>query len=110
MIRSEAMRVLVGAIDAKFENVSALLEPRRSQVLDPTSYEASQAFAKELKADGTNGVIYPSVRRLGGECIGAFRPKAVSIPHQERQLQYHWSGHRLDRYFDFSLGRLSRYI
>jgi RES domain-containing protein len=104
-VRTEATSVLVGAIDAEFENVGALLEPRRSQVLDPTSYEASQAFAKELKAVGSNGVIYPSVRRQGGECIGAFRPNAVSIPHQERQLQYRWSGHRVDRYFDFSLGR-----
>jgi hypothetical protein len=40
------------------------------------------------------------VRHLGGHCIGAFRPRAVGIPHQERHLQDRWNGERVDRSFD----------
>jgi hypothetical protein len=43
------------------------------------------------------------VRRSGGECLGAFRPRAVGLPRQERHLKYRWNGERVDRYFDYSL-------
>ena len=100
-MRSEDMRVLVGGIAAEFENVAALAEPRRSQILDPSSYAISQTYARGLRAAGANGVVYPSVRRAGGECIGAFRLRAVGLPHQERHLKYRWNGDRVDRYFDY---------
>ena len=100
--RSEAFRVLVGAVTAAFEDVAALPALRRASILAPDSYAASQAYAKELRASGANGVAYPSVRHGGGQCIGAFRPRAVGIPHQERHLKYRWNGERVDRYFDYA--------
>lgn len=99
--RMEDMRVLVGAVDAEFEDVGAVSEPRRSQVLDPGSYAEAQAYARELRDGGANGVVYPSVRRAGGECVGSFRPRAVGLPRQERHLKYRWNGVRVDRYFDY---------
>ena len=87
-MRMEDMRVLVGGAAAEFEDVAALAEPRRSQILDPSSYAISRTYARELREAGANGVVYPSVRRAGGECIGAFRPRAVRLPHQERHLKY----------------------
>ncbi len=100
-MRTEDMRVLVGGVAAEFEDVAALAEPRRSQILDPSSYAISRAYARDLRDAGANGVVYPSVRRGGGECIGAFRPPAVGLPRQERHLKYHWNGDRVDRYFDY---------
>jgi hypothetical protein len=100
--RTEEMRVLVGAIDGPFEDVSALAEPLRSQVLDPHDYGVAQAYAMRLRADDALGVVYPSVRHAGGECVGAFKPRAVGLPRQERHLQYRWNGTRVDRYFDYS--------
>jgi len=102
-MRMEDMRVLVGAVAAEFEDVAAAPEPRRSQILDPSSYAASRACALVLREAGANGVVYPSVRRGGGECIGAFRPRAVGLPRQERCLKYRWNGDRVDRYFDYLL-------
>jgi hypothetical protein len=99
--RMEDMRVLVGSVSADFEDVAALPEPQRSEILDPLSYTASQAYARELRERGATGVVYPSVRRTGGECIGAFKPRAVGLPHQERHLKYRWNGQRVDRYFDY---------
>lgn len=100
--RSEDFRVLVGAVTAEFEDVAALPAAQRVSILDSESYAASQAYAKEIRPAGANGVAYPSVRRAGGHCISVFRPRAVGIPHQERHLKYHWNGERVDRYFDYA--------
>ena len=100
-MRTEDMRVLVGEVAAEFEDVAALAEPRRSQILDPSSYAISRAYARDLRDAGANGVVYPSVRRAGGECIAAFRPRAVGLPRQERHLKFRWNGDRVDRYFDY---------
>ena len=100
--RSEDMRVLVGVVAEAFEDIAALPAAQRVAVLDPESYAVSQACAKQLRAAGANGVAYPSVRHPGGQCIGAFRPRAVGIPHQERHLNYRWNGERVDRYFDYA--------
>jgi hypothetical protein len=101
--RMEDMRVLVGVAAMDFEDVDAVPEPLRSQVLDPASYAASRPHAQQLRDDGAMGVVYPSVRRVGGTCIGAFKPPAVGLPHQERHLKYRWDGTRVDRYFDYRL-------
>jgi len=46
--------------------------------LSPTSYVASQALALQLLQLGSAGIVYPSVRRRGGNCIGCFRPVLVT--------------------------------
>jgi RES domain-containing protein len=100
--RAEEMRVLVGSIGDVFEDVAALPARVRSKILDPDSYDASQSYGRERRDAGANGVVYPSVRRPGGACLGAFKPTAVGLPRQERHLQYRWNGDRVDRYFDYA--------
>jgi hypothetical protein len=100
--RNEDFRVLVGTVAAEFEDVTGLPEAERDAILAPHSYAASQALARKLRAAGATGITYPSVRHAGGQCLGAFRPRAVGIPRQERHLQYRWNGTRVDRYFDYS--------
>ena len=58
----------------------------------PTSYAASQAFARELLEAGSNGVIYRSVRRPGGECIACFRPRLVTNVRPDAHFEYRWDG------------------
>ena len=41
------------------------------------SYGASQQLAHELLEQSAAGVIYPSVRHLGGTCVACFRPALV---------------------------------
>lgn len=100
--RSEDMRVLVGAVDESFEDVAALPIEERDRILAPGDYTASQAYGRAHHDAGAQGVVYSSVRRATGTCIGAFRPRAVGLPRQERHLQYRWNGQRADRYFDYS--------
>jgi hypothetical protein len=99
--RSEGMRVLVGTVAADFEDVTVMPTEELRAILDREAYVASQAFARRLRVAGTNGVAYPSVRHEGGRCLGAFKPREVGIPHQERHLKYRWNGERVDRYFDY---------
>lgn len=101
--RTEDMRVLVGAIENDFEDVGALPAAERDLILAPTSYRAGQAYGRRLHEQDSLGVTYPSVRRVGGQCTGAFKPRAVGLPHQERHLQYFWDGERVTRYFDYQL-------
>jgi hypothetical protein len=100
--RSEDMRVLVGTIQSDFEDVSALPQTERDRVLAPSSYVAARIYGQALKTADAPGVTYPSVRYRGGHCIGAFKPRAVAIPHQERHLKYHWDGECVRRYFDYA--------
>lgn len=102
--RSEDMRVLVGNIDNRFHDIASLPASQQEMILNPNSYAASQRFGAEMRDAGSNGLVYPSVRNSGGQCVAAFRPKAVGIPVQAKHLKYHWDGMRVDRYFDYETG------
>jgi hypothetical protein len=99
--RREDMRVLLGSVDASFHDVETLAEGQRTAVLDPRGYAASRALAIGLRQEGSDGIVYPSVRDRDGRCVAAFWPNMVGIPIQERHLQYHWNGTRVARYFDY---------
>lgn len=103
--RREDMRVLVGAIDRRFDDVAQLDDAVRLKILDKLSYAASQPYAVARRAAESDGLVYPSVRHDGGQCIAAFWPNTVGIPVQERHLQYEWDGKSVCRYFDYSTDR-----
>jgi hypothetical protein len=99
--RSEQMRVLVGVINADFLDITSMPAAESGPILQPGDYGAARALAVDVRAEGANGLVYPSVRHAGGECVAAFRPKAVGIPNQTKHLEYHWDGARIDKYFDY---------
>jgi len=60
--------------------------------LDPTSYIESQTLAAELLEQGSMGVIYPSVRHKGGNCLACFRPALVGNVRKGAGYRLTWSG------------------
>ena len=61
---------------------------------DPTvGYPIGNAIADAARAQGLNGVIYPSVRQPGGTCIVALRPHAVQSVAPGAVYRLAWSGH-----------------
>lgn len=100
------MRELVGAVENAFHD----LRPGGAfaPCLAPYSYAASQALARTLKAAGSNGLIYPSVRDRDGECLAAFWPDVVGLPVQGRHLAYHFDGQRIDLIRDEASGEVWR--
>lgn len=90
-----AVRELIGSVDAKLHDLrddtyDAYLDP------DPTKYDAAQTLARNLRQEGADGIVYPSVRHSGGECIAAFWPNVVKPPKQGDHYKYHWNGERID--------------
>lgn len=67
-----------------------------TEVLDPGDYAAGQSLGAALRAAGADGVVYPSVRRAGGDCVGLFYPDLAANAAQARHLDYHWNGARVD--------------
>lgn len=61
-------------------------------MLDPESYVASQALAMRLLDVGGLGVVYPSVRHLGGTCLACFRPAVVSNVRKGKTIAFRWDG------------------
>jgi hypothetical protein len=55
-------------------------------------YAKPQAFAKEMRNQGSNGLLYNSVRDIGGLCVAAFKPKTMTIPAQGGHYTYKWCG------------------
>lgn len=81
-------------IDLRAAHYSDLMHP------DPERYSKSQQFAANLRLIRCYGVLYPSVRHKGGECIAAFRPTAVSLPVQSKWLVYNWNGQRINKVYE----------
>jgi hypothetical protein len=61
-------------------------------VYQADSYAASQQLARELLEQGSNGVVYDSVRHEGGECIGCFRPALVRNVRVAAHYEFVWEG------------------
>jgi RES domain-containing protein len=57
-------------------------------------YPAGNAFADTVRADGKNGIVYPSVRHDSGTCLVALWPTAVQSVTQGRVLRLQWNGGR----------------
>ncbi len=76
--------------------------------LDPNDYAEAQRLGVSLRAQGSEGVVYPSQRDPDGECAGLFYPDRVSRIVQGRHLVYHWDGTRVDLYRDAGNGEVFR--
>lgn len=89
--------------------LSDLNDPARfASALDPVDYREAQQLGARLRRDGSNGVLYPSVRHASGECVGLFYPDLASGVVQGRHLDYHWDGRRVDLYRDLGDGKVYR--
>ena len=66
--------------------------PDFAGVLAPDSYVASQQFAAQLLDGGAMGLIFPSVRRLGGTNLACFRPALVGNVRKGQAYRLTWAG------------------
>ena len=79
-------RVLVPLDDIRNQTFSGLQDP------DINTWPDAQAFASQQRNLGSDGLWFRSARHTNGECIAAFRPKAISRPQQGQHYIYKWSG------------------
>lgn len=65
---------------------------RFAKFLAPESYVASQQLGENLLAEGSLGIVYPSVRNPQGTCIACFRPALVTNVRRGSTYRFVWSG------------------
>lgn len=73
------------------------IEPRPA-CLNPDidiGYPAGNVVARMAREAGHNGIVYPSVRRLGGTCLVALWPHAVQSVAQGTVIRAVWDGTRI---------------
>ena len=85
-------------------------DPAHAAALDPEDYGAAQALGRRLRADGADGIVFPSVRGGRGDGVGLFYPDLAANPVQGRHLDYHWNGARVDLYRDAGSGQVYRIV
>ena len=93
------MRVITATLDAPLHDLRSTAKRARA-LLDPDRYEAPQAFGRELRAAGSWGVVFPSVRLEGGVCVGVFRPKALRNARAGAHIALHWDGARIMHWYE----------
>lgn len=94
-------------IDATLQDLRGA-KPEYAAALHPENYAPGQALAASLRASGSHGITYNSVRHAGGECAALFYPDLASGAMQGRRLDYHWDGSRVDYYRDLGSGEVFR--
>ncbi len=85
------MRVYAVDLSAELHDIRSMRDSHPG-LYHPTSYAMSQELAGRLRGEGSNGIVYQSVRDEGGECVAVFRPRLLTNSRQERHLCYVWDG------------------
>ncbi len=85
------MRELISELDAEFIDVCEL-RVSHPELYDAESYVASQPFGEAKRRDGSNGIIYQSVRRTGGTNVVVYRPTLLPPVLQGDHFEYRWAG------------------
>ena len=101
-------RELTGRINKLFHDIRR--DSAYAKYHAPDSWQESQALGRRLRNDGSNGIVYASVRHAGGECIAAFWPDVPSPPVHGRLFDYHFDGERIDIIRDTANGDLFRLL
>ena len=91
------------SVEAKGQ-VADLREASRAEprIVDPDDYGYSQAIGRTLRAEGALGIVYPSVRHPGGQCLAALRTALVKNCLHAAYLEYQWNGQGIDAVFEVS--------
>ena len=93
------LRVIAATVQADLHDLRGLGK-RGAALLDPNHYGAPQAFGRQLRENGSWGVIFPSVRHEGGVCVGLFRPRALRQAKTGAHLALHWDGERITHWYE----------
>jgi hypothetical protein len=84
------MRLYHVAIDSRLHDLRAGFDAEHA----PDDYGPARALGARLRAAGSAGVAYRSVRHAGGQCVGLFRPRGASACVHAAILLYAWDGMR----------------
>lgn len=93
------MRVLAAELDARLHDLRGM-RAQLPAIHDPDDYGASQAFAREARRAGSDGIAYDSVRHEGGRCVAVFSPRRIRNCREVQHLTYVWDGERIAQVYE----------
>lgn len=76
---------------------AALDDPR---IVDSVDYAHTQAMGRMLRGEGALGIVYPSVRHAGGQCLAALRTALLKNCRHAAHLEYQWDGEGIVAVFE----------
>lgn len=82
------MRCYTSAIDRRLHDIRGGFPALH----DPGDYSASRKAGGALRASGSDGIVYDSVRHRGGQCAAVFWPDCVAPFVQSAHYAYVWDG------------------
>jgi hypothetical protein len=88
------MRVLHADLSTRLHDLRGT-RARYPDIYHDSDYSAGQRLATELRAAGSFGVVYDSVRDPGGQCAALFQPRALANCRQAEHFGYVWDGTRI---------------
>lgn len=94
-------RVYLANVNAEMIDLRG--NPDADALLAPDDWSASQVFGRNAWQQDAYGIVYPSVRAAGDECVAVLRPPALSPTWQGAHLIYAWDGTRVSHVFEISL-------
>lgn len=101
-------RELVGSLDADLHDLRET--PLTDPIYDKTDYTVSQALGAKLRDEGSNGLVYTSVRYPDGLAVALFWPDIAGIPTQGQHFSYFWDGTTVSQVKNLSTGEVFNII
>lgn len=98
-----AMRLQMRLYTVKAKGqVADLREASRTdpRIVDPASYGYAQGIGRSLRNEGALGILYPSVRHIGGQCLAALKTSLLKNCVHAAYLEYNWNGREIDAVFE----------
>jgi hypothetical protein len=92
------LRVYAANLAAPMHDIRGM-QRSLARVYDPVSHRESSRFGARLRAAGSWGIVYDSVRDPGGQCSAVFRPRALSRCRETGHLLFHWNGAKITGVF-----------
>ncbi len=69
-------------------------------IVDPGDYGYAQGLGRKLREQNVQGILYPSGRHPGGECLAALRTGILHNCRHSAYLEYNWNGWAIDAVFE----------
>jgi len=93
-MRSYVGKIRKPLLDIRAKSYKTFMNP------DVNTYPRCQFFSITLRATNAWGLLYPSVRDQGSECVAFYRPPAVGVPLQGKHISMHWNGQSIDEIYE----------
>ena len=95
-------RELVGSVDTELHDISD--NKIYAELFNPMEYKESQALARAMRDESSNGLLYRSVRYPECMAIALFWPDVAGIPKQGNHFSYFWDGAQVSSVKNLSTG------